>query len=314
MASMAAHPDPRPALPVRLVVAISSRALFDLAESHQVFETEGVAAYYEYQAAHEEDILEPGVAFPLARKLLALNEWLGERGRVDVILLSRNSSDTGLRVFNSIRHHGLDISRAAFAGGATPYRYVAAFGAHLFLSADPQDVSLALEAGCAAATLLPQGKHQPGSTDETLRIAFDGDAVLFSDEAERVYRREGLAAFNQTETAAAREPLQGGPFKDFLSALHRIQALFPVDDPPLRTALITARGAPSHERVVRTLRAWGVRIDEALFLGGLDKAAFLRAFAADIFFDDQPLHCEAARDVVATGHVPHGVVNAGSGN
>lgn len=308
------HPsasDLAPAVqPVRLVVAISSRALFDLADSHQVFETEGIAAYYEYQIAHEDDILEPGVAFPLVRKLLRLNDRLGERGRVDVILLSRNSSDTGLRVFNSIRHHGLDVSRAAFAGGATPYRYVAAFGAHLFLSADPQDVRLALEAGCAAATLLPQGKGPSGGGDETLRIAFDGDAVLFSDEAEQVYRREGLDVFNQTESAAAREPLQGGPFKDFLSALHRIQALFPVADSPLRTALITARGAPSHERVVRTLRAWGVRIDEALFLGGLDKAAFLRAFDADIFFDDQPSHCAAAREVVATGHVPHGVVNA----
>jgi len=295
--------------PVRLVVAISSRALFDLADSHQVFEKQGVAAYYKYQIAHEDDVLAPGVAFPLAHKLLRLNSLLGERGHVDVILLSRNSSDTGLRVFNSIRHHGLDITRAAFAGGATPYRYVTAFGAHLFLSADPRDVRLALEAGCAAATLLPQGLHRPGGGDDILRIAFDGDAVLFSDEAERVYRQDGLVAFNRTESEAAHLPLQGGPFKEFLSALHRIQALFPIEDPPLRTALITARGAPSHERVVRTLRAWGVRIDEALFLGGLDKAAFLRAFDADIFFDDQPIHCVAAREVVATGHVPHGVAN-----
>jgi 5'-nucleotidase len=300
----------QPAAPVRLVVAISSRALFDLADSHRVFEAEGVEAYCAYQIAHEEDILEPGVAFPLVKKLLGLNARLGERGHVDVILLSRNSSDTGLRVFNSIRHYGLEISRAAFAGGAAPYRYVTAFDAHLFLSADPNDVQSALAADCAAATILPSRSRLSGNReDEPLRIAFDGDAVLFSDEAERVYRSQGLAVFNQTESEAARQPLRGGPFKDFLAALHQIQGLFPAADSPLRTALITARGAPSHERVIRTLRAWGVRIDEALFLGGLDKGAFLRAFAADIFFDDQQLHCESARELVATGHVPHGVAN-----
>jgi 5'-nucleotidase len=295
---------------VRLILAISSRALFDLADSHQVFESEGVDAYCAYQIAHEEDILEPGVAFPLVRKLLGINERLGDRGQVDVILLSRNSSDTGLRVFNSIRHYGLEISRAVFAGGAAPYRYVRAFGAHLFLSADPSDVRKALDAGCAAATILPaRGRVSGEGGEEPLRIAFDGDAVLFSDEAERIYRREGLAAFNRTESDAAHEPLRGGPFKDFLAALHQIQGLFPAADSPLRTALITARGAPSHERVIRTLRAWGVRIDEALFLGGLSKAAFLHAFDADIFFDDQRTHCESAQDLVATGHVPHGVAN-----
>lgn len=295
---------------VRLVVAISSRALFDLAESHQVFEADGVDAYCAYQIAHEDDILDPGVAFPLAKKLLGLNRRLGNLGLVELILLSRNSSDTGLRVFNSIRHYGLDISRAAFAGGSTPYRYVAAFGAHLFLSADPSDVRLALNAGCAAATILPlQGRMADGDGDEPLRIAFDGDAVVFSDEAEQVYRRQGLAAFNETESASAHQPLRGGPFKDFLAALHQMQNLFPPSGSPLRTALITARGAPSHERVIRTLRAWGVRIDEALFLGGLDKGAFLSAFDADIFFDDQQAHCESASGVVATGHVPHGVAN-----
>ena len=224
--------------------------------------------------------------------------------------MSRNSSDTGLRVLNSARHHGLDIGRAAFAGGSSPYRYVAAFGAQLFLSADPQDVRLALDAGCAAATILSAVPAVSAASGESqLRIAFDGDAVLFSDEAERVYRKHGLAAFNATEAAAAHRPLAGGPFKDFLLALHRIQALFPVDASPLRTALITSRGAPSHERVIRTLRDWGIRIDEALFLGGLDKGRFLRSFDADIFFDDQESHCDSARSVVATGHVPHGVAN-----
>jgi 5'-nucleotidase len=295
--------------PVRLVIAISSRALFDLSESHQVFETEGVDAYCRYQVARENEALEPGVAFFLVKKLLDLNLLLGDLGLVEVILLSRNSSDTGLRVLNSARHHGLDIARAAFSGGASPYRYVSAFGAQLFLSADPQDVRLALDAGCAAATILPARPVSTAPGESQLRIAFDGDAVLFSDEAEQVYRRHGLAAFNATEAAAAHRPLPGGPFKDFLLALHRIQTLFPADPSPLRTALITARGAPSHERVIRTLRDWGIRIDEALFLGGLDKARFLQAFNADIFFDDQEVHCESARSLVATGHVPHGVAN-----
>jgi 5'-nucleotidase len=297
--------EPQPSA-VRLVIAISSRALFDLSESHQVFETEGVEAYCRYQVDRENQALEPGVAFSLVKKLLDLNLLLGDLGLAEVILLSRNSSDTGLRVLNSARHHGLDIARAVFSGGASPYRYVTAFGAQLFLSADPADVRLALDAGCAAATILPA---RP--VEVQLRIAFDGDAVLFSDEAEQVYRQHGLAAFNATEAAAAHRPLPGGPFKDFLLALHRIQALFPADPSPLRTALITARGAPSHERVIRTLRDWGIRIDEALFLGGLDKGKFLQAFNADIFFDDQEVHCASARSLVATGHVPHGVANAG---
>ncbi len=294
---------------VRLVVAISSRALFDLSDSHRVFETEGVDAYCRYQIAHEDEVLEPGVAFPMARKLLALNERLGDRGEVELILLSRNSSDTGLRIFNSIRHYGLDITRAAFTSGSSPYRYVSAFGAHLFLSADPNDVRKALEAGCAAATILPL--RRPSAEDEAqqLRIAFDGDAVLFSDEAERVYRSHGLEIFNASESAAAREPLRDGPFKGFLVALHAIQCLFPIADSPLRTALITARGAPSHERIIRTLRAWGIRIDESLFLGGIEKGRFLKAFNADLFFDDQLAHCDSASGLVATGHVPHGVAN-----
>lgn len=294
---------------VRLVVAISSRALFDLGASHEVFETEGVDAYCRYQVEHEEDVLEPGVAFPMAKKLLALNQRLGARGQVELILLSRNSSDTGLRVFNSLGHYGLDIARAVFTGGRSPYSYVAAFGAHLFLSADPNDVRTALEAGCAAATILPLRRALAGDEAQQLRIAFDGDAVLFSDEAEQVYRRHGLATFNASESAAAHEPLRGGPFKDFLAALHAIQGLFPADESPLRTALITARGAPSHERVIRTLRVWGIRIDESLFLAGLEKGPFLKAFDADFFFDDQRVHCDSASELVATGHVPHGVAN-----
>ncbi|TVQ86253.1 MAG: 5'-nucleotidase [Chromatiaceae bacterium] len=311
---------PGPPQPIRLVVGISSRALFDLSAAHQVFEEHGVEAYHDWQVAREGEVLAPGVAFTLTRKLLALNEQLGERGRVDVILLSRNSSDTGLRVFNSIRHYELPISRAVFTGGASPYRYVGAFGAHLFLSADPSDVQQALAAGCAAATILPGPvPTAPVPTQALtptedlasaeLRIAFDGDAVLFSDAAERIYRTQGLDAFTASEVAAAMEPLPAGPFKGFLIALQGIQALFPANATPLRTALITARGAPAHERVVRTLRAWGIRIDESLFLSGLRKGPFLAAFDADIYFDDQEGHCLDAGTHVTTGHVPHGIAN-----
>jgi 5'-nucleotidase len=297
----------------KLVVAISSRALFDLEDSNRVFEQEGVEAYYRYQLLHEDEVLTPGIAFILVKKLLALNAMAPARSRVEVILLSRNTADTGLRIMHSIGHHKLDIIRAVFTGGENTYPYVPAFDAHLFLSANPEDVRKALEAGHAAATILPSKLEQnlgwnPASGDE-LRIAFDGDAVLFSDEAERIYQREGLDAFTASEVGAAREPLSGGPFKNFLSALHRIQSEHPPDRAPIRTALVTARSAPAHERVVRTLRAWNIRIDEALFLGGLDKGPFLKAFGADIFFDDQRRHVDSAGRHVAAGHVPFGIAN-----
>ena len=291
----------------KLVIAISSRALFDLEESHRIFETHGLEAYQQYQIEHEEEVLAPGDAFPLVKKLLGLNDLLGQP-RVEVILLSRNSSDTGLRVFNSVEHYGLPITRAAFAGGASPHRYVSAFGTHLFLSTHAEDVRNALEAGYAAATILP-GSARPEESGE-LRIAFDGDAVLFSDDSERIFKEAGLEAFAENERRAARQPLDGGPFKGFLAALHELQREFPAGaDCPIRTALVTARSAPAHERVVRTLRNWGVRIDESLFLGGLEKGRFLEAFGADVFFDDQQAHCESARRHVAAGHVPHGVAN-----
>ena len=291
----------------KLVIAISSRALFNLDDSHQVYESDGLQAYSEYQVAREEEPLEPGEAFPLVHKLLRLNDRLGEDSRVEVVLLSRNSADTGLRVFNSIQHYKLDISRAAFCGGESPWRYINAFGCQLFLSNEAEDVRYALECGVAAATLV---SRKGGGTDsDLLRFAFDGDAVLFSDEAERVYKSEGLEAFTASEKAAAREPLGGGPFKPFLAALHRLQQAFPASEAPIRTALVTARSAPAHERVIRTLRAWNIRIDESIFLGGMNKTEFLKAYQADVFFDDQPVHCESASPHIATGHVPHGVAN-----
>lgn len=297
--------------PGKLVIGIASRALFDLTDSHAVFEQQGVEAYCRYQIAHEDKALAPGVAFNLAHKLLALNHADPSNPQVEVILLSRNSSDTGLRIFNSIRHHSLGITRAVFTSGESPFRYVPAFGVHLFLSANPDDVRLALESGYAAATILPS--HVGSNETDQLRIAFDGDAVLFSDEAERVFKENGLAAFTDSERQAAHQPLRGGPFKNFLSMLHRIQSEYPVNGSPIRTALVTARGAPAHERVIRTLREWGIRIDESVFLAGMDKGPFLEAFGADIFFDDQRKHCESARRHVATGHVPHGVANELSG-
>lgn len=231
----------------KLVIGISSRALFDLEASHEVFEREGRAAYCDYQIAHENDVLEPGRAFGLVKKLLALNS--AEHGRVEVILLSRNSADTGLRVFNSIAEHDLPITRAAFTSGDSPYRYVGAFAADLFVSAEADDVRAALEAGCAAARIVPG--HSVGNDGGTLKIAFDGDAVLFSDDAERVFKEKGLDAFAASESQAADEPLPGGPFKPFLEALNRIQAEYDPDDCPIRTALVTSRSAPTHERVDR---------------------------------------------------------------
>lgn len=291
----------------KLVIAISSRALFDLSDSHRVYEEEGLRAYSEYQITREEEPLQPGEAFPLVQKMLRINDRLGEGQGVEVVLLSRNSADTGLRVFNSIQHFELPISRAAFCGGESPWRYINAFGCQLFLSSEAEDVRYALDCGVAAATLVSNKGANKGT--EQLRFAFDGDAVIFSDEAERVYKSQGLEAFTASERAAARQPLSGGPFKSFLSALHRLQQALPEEGAPIRTALVTARSAPAHERVIRTLRAWNIRIDESIFLGGLDKTEFLRAYEADVFFDDQPLHCESASKHIATGHVPHGVAN-----
>ncbi|WP_375732001.1 5'-nucleotidase [Xylella fastidiosa subsp. multiplex] len=308
-----------------LTVAVTSRALFDLEEGHALFERDGVDAYAHYQRAHEDDVLQPGVAFPVVRKLLALNR--GEGGdipRVEVILLSRNSADTGLRIFNSIQHYGLEIVRAAFTSGEATWRYAKPFDTDLFLSANPVDVRLALEHGIAAATIMPRmpgervedavavSDNECSSLPVQLRIAFDGDAVIFGDEGERISREQGMEAFARHERERAREPLTGGPFRNFLSALQALQTAFPSGEAsPIRTALVTARSAPAHERVIRTLREWGVRLDEALFLGGRHKGPFLEAFGADIFFDDSQHNIDSARQhqSVAAGHVPHGVAN-----
>ena len=302
----------------QLILAISSRALFDLNASNQVFENEGLEAYRRYQIAHEDEVLAPGEGYSFIKKLLDINNLLN-KPRVEVVLLSRNSADTGLRIFNSIAAHELNITRAAFCGGGSPYQYIQAFACDLFLSTHAEDVANALEQGIAAARLMPRQAGvellPPAAASGVapdpaeLRLAFDGDSVLFSDEAERIYQTQGLDAFASNEAARASRPLGGGPFQGFLHALHMLQQEFPEDSCPIRTALVTARSAPAHERVIRTLRAWDIRLDESLFLGGLDKTAFLQAFGADVFFDDQTQNCERAADVVTAGHVPHGVVN-----
>ncbi|CAC9442393.1 5'-nucleotidase (EC 3.1.3.5) [uncultured Gammaproteobacteria bacterium] len=288
----------------KLVVAISSRALFDLDESHKIYKQQGVEAYAKHQQENEEVVLKPGVGFTLVKKLLNLNST---KTPIDVILLSRNSADTGLRIFNSIEHYGLKIERAAFTRGEPTHTLLDAFEADLFLSSHYEDVQKALESGFAAASIVGTGSKHVHETQ--LRIAFDGDAVLFSDEAEKIYQEQGIDAFAENEKNAANVELQSGPFKSFLKSLHTIQSSFPEADNPIRTALVTARGAPSHKRVIHTMRAWGIRIDESFFLGGLDKGLFLKEFGADIFFDDQHQHCQSAAQYVSTGHVPNGVNN-----
>jgi len=288
----------------KLVIAISSRALFNLDRSHKIFKEEGIKAYAKHQQENESAILEPGVGFTLVRKLLKLNS---KKTPIDVILLSRNSADTGLRIFNSIEHYGLNISRAAFTRGESTHPFVGAFKADLFLSSNYHDVQKALQSGFAAASILES--KSDNTHPHQLRIAFDGDAVIFSDESEKIFQEQGLKAFHENEMLSENVELKAGPFKSFLVSLQKIQSTFPEENNPIRTALVTARSAPSHKRVIHTMRKWGIRIDESFFLGGLDKGIFLREFAADIFFDDQQQHCNSASKYVSTGHVPSGIKN-----
>jgi|TARA_B110000027_G_scaffold88163_1_gene93396 5'-nucleotidase len=293
----------------KLIIGISSRALFNLDESHKIYEKEGLDSYRDYQIANEDKTLEPGEAFNLVKKILQINTLYKDEKRIEVILLSRNTSDTGLRIRNSIEAHGLDISRAAFCGGESPHRYVKDFGVHLFLSSSMEDVKLAIESNVAAATIIPrEGDEKSTQNEGQLKIAFDGDAVIFSDDSEKVFHEEGLDAFIENEMRAT-TALKEGPFKSFLVALNKIQNDFDVNDCPIRTALVTARSAPSDKRVIKTLREWGVRIDESLFLGGMSKQHFLKSFQADIFFDDQKKHIIEAMKSTASGHVPYGIKN-----
>jgi len=290
----------------RLVVAISSRALFDFEEENQVFEAGDDRAYMQLQLQRLDRPARPGVAFSLVNKLLAFNR--GGAAQVEVVIVSRNDPVSGMRVFRSCQHYGLPVERGVFTRGTSPWRYLAPLAANLFLSANEADVRSALAAGVPAARVFPHSARASAAHPDEVRIAFDGDAVLFSDEAERVFQRDGLSAFQSHEQAHSGEPLAPGPFKPLLQALHRLQQAA-TGSMRVRTALVTARSAPAHERAIRTLMAWHIDVDEALFLGGLPKGEFLREFEPDFFFDDQTGHVEHAAGHVPAGHVASGVSN-----
>jgi len=291
----------------QLVVAISSRALFDFEAENRVFEQGDDRAYMQLQLERLQQPAATGVAFSLVQKLMRFNN--ATQPRVEVVILSRNDPVSGMRVFRSAQHYGLPIQRGVFTRGEPPWRYLRPLRANLFLSTHLSDVRAALEAGVPAAQVYPQSVHASDAHPHQVRIAFDGDAVLFSDEAERVYQAQGLSAFQQHEVSKASLPLPGGPFKPLLEALHRLQNAGTAQM-RIRTALVTARSAPAHERAIRTLMNWNIEVDEALFLGGLPKGEFLREFEPDFFFDDQTGHIEHAARHVPSGHVASGVANA----
>jgi 5'-nucleotidase len=292
----------------KLVVAISSRALFNFEEENQVFEASDDSAYMQLQLERLNTPAQPGVAYPLVKKLLSFNN--GSQQNVEVVILSRNDPVSGLRVFRSAKSNNLLIERGVFTRGRPPYHYLKSLQANLFLSANENDVRATLEAGFPAAMVFPKSKQIAESHPNEIRIAFDGDAVLFSDEAEQIFQSKGLDAFVAHESNKAAIPLPPGPFKPLLEALHRLQNTVEAGHPmKIRTALVTARSAPAHERAIRTLMAWGVTVDEAMFLGGLPKKDFLKEFEPDFFFDDQVGHCELASDVAPTGQVLSGISN-----
>ena len=289
-----------------LVIGISSRALFDLEQENAIFEEQGLTAYEEYQVKHENDILPKGPAFPLVRAFLELNR-LQEQRLVEVIVMSRNSPNTSLRIFKSIEGYGLDITRAALTGGAPIAPYLHAFRTDLFLSAYTPDVQQAVDSGIPAGVILTGSvQRDTVAKVEQIRIAFDGDAVLFSPDSEKIYQQQGLDAFAEHERSRADIPMEEGPFANFLKTVAHIQARFPnKETAPIRTALVTARNAPAHERAIKTLRQWNVRVDEAFFLGGVSKKDVLSAFGAHIFFDDQYRHAGPASEVVPSAVVPY---------
>lgn len=290
----------------KLVIGVSTRALFDMTCENHIFESEGLAAYRDYQIQHEEEPMKPGPGFALIKAFLSLNELSG-KDIVEVIIMSRNSADTSLRIFHSIRHYGLSITRAVLAGGASLAPYLSAFQTDLFLSAHEDDVQAAINAGIAAGIICTDGRVNYEKNDKAvqIKIAFDGDAVLFTDESERIFKEQGLLAFEQNEVQKADQPLKEGPFARFLQSIARIQQAFGADEAPIRTALVTSRCAPAHERAVKTLRSWGIRVDEAFFLGGISKRDVLKAFGADIFFDDQSIHTLPASEYVFAARVPY---------
>jgi 5'-nucleotidase len=287
----------------KLVVGVASRALFALEAEHRVFVEDGLDAYRSYQRKHEDEPLAPGTAFPLIRSLLAINEKT-QKHLVEVIVTSQNDADTGLRVMHSARHYGLDITRAAFVAGDDPAPYVAALQSNLFLSADPDAVAAVLAGGLPAGLVLEPPLEHRDSEPATVRIAFDGDAVLFDDESERFYQTHTIEEFWDREAALADVPMSPGPFEPFLRALASVQAHSTESEPLIRTALVTARNAPAHERVVKTFRHWGVQTDVSVFLGGVEKGPTVAAFDPHIFFDDQAQHLVSTQLSTPSAQVP----------
>lgn len=288
-----------------LVIGVSSRALFDLEQENAIYNEQGLAAFASFQSSNATTLLSKGTAFPLVEALLNLNKLSDER-LVEVVIMSKNSPDTGLRMMHAIEHFGLDISRAALTGGESLAPYLGAFDIDLFLSKDEDDIQLAVDAGVAAALLYnqPAPDNHPSETGQ-VRFAFDADAVVFSDESEIIYKQHGLQAFLEHEKMLRDSPLNEGPFAKLIKMLSVIQQKFPLGEAPIRIAIVTARNSPAHIRVVKTLNAWGVYIDTAFFLGGLSKDKFLQAFKPHIFFDDQEIHLESASKLVPSAKVPY---------
>ena len=287
----------------KLVIAISSRALFDLEKENRIYDEKGLEAYYNYQLTHEETPLHRGTAFRFVKNLLSINKDFDDK-LIEVIVLSRNNAATGLRIGRSIEHYGLDIERSGWTAGTSVVKYLEAFRVDLFLSAHSEDVQDAINADVAAATILP---HNGSGVEESdmVKIAFDGDAVIFGDESEKIYQENGLEAFLAHERENAKNPLSKGPFFKFLKVISDIQSRFPMERSPIRTALVTARSFSTHERVLRTLDAWGVRVDEAFFQGGVQKYEVIKAFGADIFFDDQDAHLKYTAKDTPSAKVPY---------
>lgn len=299
----------------RLVVGLASSALFDLAQSDAVFRDKGERVYRDYQREHQDRPLQPGVAYPFVRRLLALNQLNPDNPPVEVVLLSHNDPDTGLRVFKSIEHYGLGITRAVFQQGRSPYIFIPAFNISLFLSANEEDVKQAMALGLPAGLVL-QSDAEDDADDDELRLAFDFDGVLADDESETVYQLGDLEQFKRHEVERADIPHNPGPLQVFLSNIAQIQKQEQVRaeqdpdyKPRLRLAIVTARSAPAHERVINTMRSWGLMVNDAFFLGGVEKRRVLDIWAPHIFFDDQRGHLDAASPVSPSVHIPFGVAN-----
>lgn len=288
--------------PEKLIVGISSRSLFDLEMENKIFEEKGLAAYARHQIDNENRILEPGTAFSLVEALLRLNKKIG-KDMVEVVIMSRNTPQTGLRIMNSVDFYNLRITRAAFLGGKPIAPILAAYGVNLYLSKNPSVVQDAADLGIATALLYKPPTAFNPDIDE-IRIAFDGDAVIFSEDSELLFKEKGLEAFKETERKLAATPLPEGPFGRIFKILSHIKKLSP-EHPLIRLALVTARDGPAHERVILTLRSWGVEVDEAYFLGGLPKDQIIKAFNAHIFFDDQDKYVGPASAHVPSGKVPY---------